>query len=109
MGAPSGCAPGAGKAGSARDGGGGAGGSGGGGRTAQLASIPKINAAPRNRNRDTRFMTLILLEALGALVLLLLIVWWTMFSGRQKGELPGQHDTPPHHEDHATREADAHD
>lgn len=37
-------------------------------------------------------MTLILLEALGALVLLVLIVWWTMFSGRKKGELPGQHD-----------------
>ena len=40
-------------------------------------------------------MTLILLEALGALVILLLIVWWTMFSGRKKGELPGQHDAPP--------------
>ena len=34
-------------------------------------------------------MGLILLEALGALVLLVLIVWWTMFSGRDKGELPG--------------------
>lgn len=33
-------------------------------------------------------MSLLLLEALGALVLLLLIVWWTMFSGRSKGELP---------------------
>jgi hypothetical protein len=33
-------------------------------------------------------MGLILLEALGALVLLLLIVWWTMFSGRKRGELP---------------------
>lgn len=33
-------------------------------------------------------MGLILLEALGALVLLVLIVWWTMFSGREKGELP---------------------
>ena len=32
-------------------------------------------------------MGLILLEALGALVLLVLIVWWTMFSGRRKGEL----------------------
>ena len=47
-------------------------------------------------------MILILLEALGALVLLLLIVWWTMFSGRTKGELPGQHEdgpakAPPHH------------
>jgi hypothetical protein len=34
-------------------------------------------------------MVLILLEALGALLLLVLIVWWTMFSGRDKGELPG--------------------
>ncbi len=33
-------------------------------------------------------MTLLLLEALGALVLLVFIVWWTMFSGRRKGELP---------------------
>jgi hypothetical protein len=33
-------------------------------------------------------MSLLLLEALGALLLLLLIVWWTMFSGRQRGELP---------------------
>lgn len=40
-------------------------------------------------------MTVILLEALGALVLLVLIVWWTMFSGRKKGELPGQHDAAP--------------
>jgi cbb3-type cytochrome oxidase subunit 3 len=31
-------------------------------------------------------MRLILLEALGALVLLMLIVWWTMFSGRRRGE-----------------------
>ncbi|CDN88586.1 MULTISPECIES: hypothetical protein [Hydrogenophaga] len=33
-------------------------------------------------------MTLLLLEALGALLLLVFIVWWTMFSGRRKGELP---------------------
>jgi hypothetical protein len=32
----------------------------------------------------------LLLEALGALALLALIVWWTMFAGRRKGE-------PPHH------------
>jgi hypothetical protein len=37
-------------------------------------------------------MSLLLLEALGALVLLLLIVWWTMFSGRRHGELPA--DSP---------------
>jgi hypothetical protein len=28
-----------------------------------------------------------LLESLGALALLVLIVWWTMFSGRRHGEL----------------------
>jgi hypothetical protein len=33
-------------------------------------------------------MGLILLEALGALVVLVLIVWWTMFSGRRGGERP---------------------
>ncbi len=33
-------------------------------------------------------MGLILLEALGALVLLVLIVWWTMFAGRKGGEPP---------------------
>ncbi|MCI5069307.1 hypothetical protein [Acidovorax sp.] len=32
-------------------------------------------------------MGLILLEALLALVLLVGIVWWTMFSGRKHGEL----------------------
>ena len=37
-------------------------------------------------------MGLILLEALGALLILVLIVWWTMFSGRKGGELPGMHD-----------------
>ncbi|MDH4417404.1 MAG: hypothetical protein QE485_09270 [Acidovorax sp.] len=41
-------------------------------------------------------MGLILLEALLALVLLVAIVWWTMFSGRKKGELPGDDaDQPP--------------
>ena len=42
-------------------------------------------------------MVLILVEALGAGVLLVLIVWWTMFSGRVKGELPGSQapEKPP--------------
>jgi hypothetical protein len=31
-------------------------------------------------------MWVILLEALGALALLLFIVWWTMFHGRRRGE-----------------------
>lgn len=41
-------------------------------------------------------MLLLILEALFALLALLLIIWWTMFSGRSKGELPGTHaaDTP---------------
>ena len=43
-------------------------------------------------------MVLLLLEALGALLLLVFIVWWTMFSGRKNGELkekpgPGERDT----------------
>ena len=35
-------------------------------------------------------MSLLLLEALGALLLLLFIVWWTMFSGRKNGELKSE-------------------
>ncbi len=45
-------------------------------------------------------MLLILLEALAALLVLVLIVWWTMFSGRKKGELP---DHAKEREDHTTR------
>ena len=37
-------------------------------------------------------MALILLEALLALLVLLLIVWWTMFSGRKKGELVSEQE-----------------
>jgi hypothetical protein len=37
-------------------------------------------------------MLLILLEALLALLVLVAIVWWTMFSGRPKGELPPDDD-----------------
>jgi len=37
-----------------------------------------------------------MLEALGALLILIVIVWWTMFSGRKKGELPApQAGKPP--------------
>ena len=39
-------------------------------------------------------MLLILLEALLALGLLVLIVWWTMFSGRPKGEPPKDDEGP---------------
>jgi len=37
-------------------------------------------------------MTLLLLEALGALLILVFIVWWTMFSGRKNGELKDSSD-----------------
>ena len=36
-------------------------------------------------------MWLIVLEALAALAVLLFLVWWTMFSGRRRGE-PGLDD-----------------
>lgn len=48
-------------------------------------------------------MGLILLEALGAGILLVLIIWWTMFSGRKRGELDDSADredddqNPPRH------------
>ncbi len=40
-----------------------------------------------SRLRDNRVMIYILLEAFLAGMILVLIVWWTMFSGRPKGEL----------------------
>jgi hypothetical protein len=33
-------------------------------------------------------MWLLILEALGALALLVGLVWWTMFAGRKRGERP---------------------
>ena len=46
-------------------------------------------------------MSLLLLEALLALVILIAIVWWTMFSGRHKGELRASDTLPP--EDNAPK------
>jgi hypothetical protein len=63
----------------------------------QAASVPTISAVI-TRRRGVNFMGLILLEALLALVVLVLIVWWTMFSGRKGGELklpPPEQDTGP--------------
>ena len=40
-------------------------------------------------------MTILLLEALAALVLLVFIVWWTMFSGRKSGERRADGDDQP--------------
>ena len=52
----------------------------------------EINKLPKMYEPRSFFMGLILLEALLALVLLVLIVWWTMFSGRKKGELITKED-----------------
>jgi hypothetical protein len=72
------------------------------GTCAQAAVIPTINAWTHTVHffqPGSRVMGLILLEALGALVLLVLIVWWTMFSGRKKGEIntdaPDERPTKP--------------
>jgi len=64
------------------------------------ASIPKISdAQPNHPNHPKRPMTLILLEALGAGLIFVAIVWWTMFAGRKNGELPASDakddDVPP--------------
>ena len=58
-----------------------------GGASAHAASNPRIAAGQARRARQRMFdMWVILLEAFGALALLVLIVWWTMFAGRHKGE-----------------------
>lgn len=46
-------------------------------------------------------MTLLLLEALGAGLILIGIIWWTMFSGRKNGELPDAADTGRPSSEHA--------
>lgn len=35
-------------------------------------------------------MSLIVLEAVGALALFVFLIWWTMFAGRRHGELHGE-------------------
>lgn len=39
-------------------------------------------------------MTLLLLESIGAGLILIVIIWWTMFSGRKNGELPPEPELP---------------
>jgi len=62
------------------------------GASAQPASTPRIAAhagsSPRRRlgKESKNDMWLLVLEAVAALLILVLIVWWTMFSGRRKGE-----------------------
>jgi cytoskeletal protein RodZ len=63
------------------------------GATEQAASMPTIAAIKKPTRNGWRVkkrgfcMGLILLEALLALCIFIAIVWWTMFSGRSKGEL----------------------
>jgi hypothetical protein len=62
-------------------------------------STPTIMAVQRTKRENTA-MVLLLLEALGALLILVFIVWWTMFSGRKNGELktdakPGAESAAP--------------
>jgi cbb3-type cytochrome oxidase subunit 3 len=63
------------------------------GATEQAASMPTIAAIKKPTRNGRRVkkrgfcMGLILLEALLALCIFIVIVWWTMFSGRSKGEL----------------------
>ena len=45
------------------------------------ARFDNLSISPEN------CMTLLLLEALGALLIFVFIIWWTMFSGRKNGEL----------------------
>jgi hypothetical protein len=56
----------------------------------QPASVPTMihrnTRSALRHDRRKRIMLIILLEALLALVLFVLIVWWTMFAGRDKGE-----------------------
>ena len=75
------------------------------GATAQETSVPRMAAEPAARSmrdsagRRNRYdMWVILLEALGALLIFVFIIWWTMFSGRRGGERiddeagPGERD-----------------
>ena len=48
----------------------------------------RFNVLHLNHPENHEFpMTLLLLEALGALLIFVFIIWWTMFSGRKNGEL----------------------
>jgi hypothetical protein len=47
------------------------------------ARLPRITATTPRAHTD---MLLLALEALGALLIFVFIIWWTMFAGRNKGE-----------------------
>ena len=62
-----------------------------GGALPQATRLPRMASPPHAKRK--RPMTLILLEALGAGLIFVAIVWWTMFSGRKNGELPPPPDS----------------
>jgi hypothetical protein len=64
----------------------GAGGVGGGAEQAHKALTMAMHSAAWVVLGKIFNMWLLLLEALGALALLVFLVWWTLFSGRDKGE-----------------------
>ncbi len=53
-------------------------------------------------------MTLLLLEALGALLLFIFIVWWTMFAGRKRGEPADKERSAPQTDAHAASSSTTH-
>ena len=67
----------------------------------KAANRPRLQRVQPTRRRALGYpapMWILLLEALGALALLAFIVWWTMFSGRRRGEWQpkdGPEDPPP--------------
>ncbi|HEX6722900.1 MAG TPA: hypothetical protein VF107_15145, partial [Burkholderiaceae bacterium] len=52
------------------------------------------NGFAHGAHRSARAMWVVILEMLAALALLLFIVWWTMFSGRRRGERRRDGDGP---------------
>jgi cytoskeletal protein RodZ len=74
-----------------------------------MPTIAAIKKPIRNGRRVKKrgfCMGLILLEALLALCIFIAIVWWTMFSGRSKGELRQAQppsDQPPNEASGQTR------
>ena len=60
-----------------------------GGALLQAARLPTMRHSHTHR---TPTMTLLLLEALGAGLIFVAIIWWTMFAGRKNGELEAPED-----------------
>jgi hypothetical protein len=53
------------------------------GAVEQATRLPRMTAPTP---RASHAMLFLLLEALGALLIFVFIIWWTMFSGRKRGE-----------------------